>query len=66
MVVESRHLADGVSPEELAAEVEPTTVRVEEGGPLQWWGYDDQDNVTVVVFLGDVPNPDYQVVTCSN
>jgi len=65
VVVESRHPAGDISPEELAADVEPTTVRVEQGEPLQWWGYDDQGNVTVGVFLGDVPNPDYQVVTCS-
>lgn len=32
VVVESRYRVDGISPEKLAAEIEPTTVRVESGG----------------------------------
>lgn len=65
VVLETRHGADGVSPEDLAIQIAPATVRVEAGGPLQWWGYDAEGDVTVGVFLGDVPDPDYQVVRCS-
>ncbi len=64
VVVESRHGYDGSTPFELAKEAEPTAVRVERGGPLQWWGYDSKDDVVVGVFLGDVPDPDYQIVVC--
>ncbi len=66
VVVEARHGEDGATPQQLAMEAAPITERVEQDGPLVWWGYDDEGNVTVGVFLGDVPNPDYQVVTCSN
>jgi heat shock protein HslJ len=64
-VVETRYPDDGINPDQLAKEVEPTTVRVEQGSPLQWWGYDTNGNVVVGVFLGDVPDPDYQIVVCS-
>lgn len=65
VVVESRHPADGISPEELATQIEPATVRVEQSQPLQWWGYDEEGSVTVGVFGGDGPDTDFQVVTCS-
>jgi heat shock protein HslJ len=65
IVVETRHPDDGITPDQLAKEVEPKTVRVEQGRPLQWWGYDTNGNVVVGVFLGDVPDPDYQIVVCS-
>ena len=64
VVVQYDRPVDGVSPEELAVEIEPATERVVGDGPLRWWGYDDQDEVTVGVFLEDVPDPDYQVVAC--
>lgn len=65
IVIESRHAADGITPEELAKQIRPETSRVEPGRPLQWWGYDVDGTVVIGVFLGDVPDPDYQVVTCS-
>ncbi|MFT7649027.1 MAG: hypothetical protein ACI8Y4_003783 [Candidatus Poriferisodalaceae bacterium] len=48
----------------MAQEAEPTTIRVEPGEPLQWWGHDTSGDVVVGVFLGDMPDADYQIVVC--
>ncbi|MEL7157745.1 MAG: hypothetical protein AAFN30_14240 [Actinomycetota bacterium] len=56
----------GQTPDDLAVEANPQTVRVQSDGPLQWSGLDGGGRVIVAVFLGDAENADWQIFTCAS
>ena len=64
VLTEERFPDTGQRVEDLAADATPHLASVEEGDPLQWWGIDTAGEVVVGLFLGDVDEPDWQVVTC--